>query len=163
MKTTTIVSFFLALIISACLPAAELASPSIQLNARLVDKSDSKVVVEFGLTNTSAYALEMYAADLPWGVQTSIVLLAAQVQGDRKIIQDSPYIDDPGPTKISIKPSEQIVGTIELARRFPKLPRIAMKNEVILFWSYQAKTIAGRRSNRTSGGLALTEHSHANP
>jgi hypothetical protein len=100
----------------------------------------------------------MYAADLPWGVQTSIVMIAVMVKRDYKIIQGSPYIDDPGPTKISLMPSGQIVGTVELARRFPRLPRIAMEDDLVIFWTYQAKTIKGQRSNRTSGALTISDN-----
>ena len=61
-------------------------------------------------------------------------------------------IDDPGPTKVSVKPQETLNGDIDLRYVIRDLKAIK-KSDVLLFWAY--KSPDELHIPRWSGGLIL--------
>jgi hypothetical protein len=60
-------------------------------------------------------------------------------------------LDDPGPTKVSVKPREMLTGDIDLRYVIRDLNAMIKKSDVLLFWAY--KSPDELHIPRGSGGL----------
>ena len=110
-------------------------------------------ILNLTLTVSSDAPISMYESDLPWGNAYSTVILAATVRGVP--LQREAPIDDPGPSTRSLHNGQRLVGKIRLNDRFPELRRELRKNDVLIFWSYEGKTVDGRKLSRSGGWHAL--------
>lgn len=94
-------------------------------------------------------AVTIYESDLPWKNHDSIVIVAANLRGEP--LNRSLPIDDPGPATIEIKGQYESRGTIDLQYQFPTLADEINKRDVLIFWSYQLRSIDGVPSERVGG------------
>jgi len=60
---------------------------------------------------------------------------------------------------IVLEPGQSLEGELLLNDRFPSLPEAVKRNDVILFWSYQAPTRIYRDSERVGGMIVIPKGS----
>lgn len=102
-------------------------------------------------------AVSLYKAALPWGSRYSMIIIAAKLNASAEQLEQRLFIDDPGPTIITIKPGELLSGKISLRKRFPSIYDAAKKNDLIIFWSYGLKDINNASLGRVGGWLILPQ------
>lgn len=145
----------LALAIPIILAAlnAYAARPEIPISVDVkLNRDQPEPTLSIRLTNRSRRIVTIYRSELPWRNQHSMLLVGAALESNR-LFQTLPLIDDPGPEEVAIGPDQTLEGQINLSRRFSDF-RIADAG-VMLFWSYQFRTIDGERSERKSGSLEV--------
>jgi hypothetical protein len=127
-------------------------SPSVDVAVEAIKGSLSLKVT---ITSRTTVPIEIYRSDLPWGSFSSLLLVAAT--GDRigaPLDRRNP-IDDPGTSRVVLKPGEVLAGDVDLADQFPALPDALKEREVILFWSYRPRLADGGLLPRHGGWLIL--------
>ena len=120
--------------------------PAIQVELDRQKPLHLRVVLRSGAATTATF----YRSDLPWGNRVSMVFAAVRPNGEPVELIFS--IDDPGPTKVTMKPHETLNGDIDLQHVIRDLNAIK-RSEVLLFWAY--KSPAELHIPRWSGGLVL--------
>ena len=120
--------------------------PAIQVELDRQGPLHLRVVLRSGAATTATF----YRSDLPWGNRNSIVFVAVRPNGEP--VELIFPIDDPGPTKVSVKPHETLNGDIDLRYVIRDLKAIK-KSDVLLFWAY--KSPDELHIPRWSGGLIL--------
>jgi hypothetical protein len=117
--------------------------------------------VELGMTlkNLGHEPIEFYEAGFPWGIESSLVLVVATNIPDPQIVSPSLHLDDPGPTTVTIQPSQVTKGAVDLQHRFPTLWQVLQKKDLIVFWSYQMPLTSGELTTRASGSVLLSKES----
>lgn len=128
---------------------------AIELQGSIAQCSPSTVVLAMRLKNVSSETMELYKSDLPWGIQSSLILGVATNTSDPRLIKPVFFIDDPGPSLILIRASEVTSGDIDLLRRFPNLSKELRTRDLIVFWSYQAVLKDGEKTPRVTGSALI--------
>lgn len=131
---------------------AEPPSTGVRVTAGEITKSGD---LKFIVNNESGRAVKIFESDLPWGVRKSLVLLVLPAGIDQTPLSPSLYIDDPGPTNLTIPPRATIIGTVHLRDRFPDLDSERKHRDLLVFWSYQLRVADGTLGPRFFGGLLL--------
>ena len=103
------------------------------------------------LRSGAATTARLYRANLPWGNRHSMVFAATRPNGEP--VELIFPIDDPGPTKVSVKAREMLTGDIDLRYVIRDLNALIKKSDVLLFWAY--KSPDELHIPRWSGGLVL--------
>lgn len=154
---TSSLSWTVALILATSPSMSSGADAAISLDVEVVVSKTTAdgPVLNVAITNRDKETISLYAADLPWGVRQSLMLVPITTDHEMNRVPEALYIDDPGPGQVVIRPAQTISGTIQLTRRFPELPRVLKEREVVLFWSYVAKLPTGARTKRSSGGIVI--------
>lgn len=144
-----------AVAIPAYLSAAETGLP-VELNAKMVECSASKVTLQFTLRNIGSKGLTFSTVELPWGRRESLLLVAVTNDMDASILRPAlPVSDLFGGGRVEVAPASKTQGTVDLVERFPDLQTVRSKREVIVFWAYQAETAAEDGPTRQFGGFVL--------
>jgi hypothetical protein len=146
---------FLSVLICSFAHAKE-DSVTIDLKINSVRQSGGEVALQFKLINTGRRPLKLFKSYLPWGILDSIILVAVTNDASVTRIDEALYIDDPGPETITIAPSKEVTGTVDLVKRFPNLLKMLHDHSVIVFWSYQTTSVDGGQSNRVSNSILLS-------
>jgi hypothetical protein len=102
------------------------------------------------LRSGAGTAATFYQSDLPWGNRDSMVFSAVRPNGDTVDLIFPE--DNPGPTKVSVKPRQMLTGDIDLQYVIRDL-NVLKNSEVLLFWAY--KSPEELHIPRWSGGLVL--------
>jgi hypothetical protein len=87
------------------------------------------------LRSGAASDVTIYRADLPWGNRYSMVFAAVRPSGESLDLMLP--IDDPGPTKTSLKAGESLTGDVDL-RYVIRDVNALKESDVLLFWAYKA-------------------------
>ena len=112
--------------------------------------------LEVTLTNREDKTIKLYRSSLPWGNVYSMVIVGVELDGSNETLDSGPIIDDAGPDSVLVQPHATTVGSINLLKRLPRLQEALEKSDVVVFWSYQLKTIDGEVSERTGGSVVLS-------
>jgi hypothetical protein len=142
--------------IKASTPKKSSAKPVV-----MVTTVPNKNAIHVTFYNNSSGAIKMSEFMVPWKHRGNIILTAVVPVVDGWTLPKNLMIDDPGPAITTIKPGETLSGDINLDSRFPDLKRARMKNDVIIFWSYQLKSMDFKeikRFPREGGWLLLSRH-----
>lgn len=134
--------------------ASEMKVP-INIEARLLVERPTQLAMQITVVNSGRRALRFYEADLPWATRHSMVLVAITNDRERTRLDEALTIDDPGPRRLTLEPGGKMSGTIDLVGRFPKLLRTLQERPVILFWTYQTKTLDDENTTRASDALVI--------
>jgi hypothetical protein len=118
-------------------------------------KENARIGLLASLENDGPKSIELYKANLPWGIRDSIVLVAVCLDGKKEVIPAVDYIDDPGPGTVSMRPGEKVSGVIGLETRFPTLSMCLKRSDAVVFWSYRLSTISANSQERLSGGVVI--------
>jgi hypothetical protein len=102
------------------------------------------------LTSAAANEVKLYRSELPWGNRYSMVFTAAKPNSEALELEWP--IDDPGPSRITVKAGDTLTGEIDLHRVIRDLNALK-KSDVLLFWGY--KTPAALHLPRWTGGLVI--------
>lgn len=97
----------------------------------------------------------IYRSNLPWGIRYSLLLVPIVLDPIKTRLEESQYIDDPGPEQLILNPGDKLSGTVKLLNRFPDLGKVAQERDVIIFWSYQFRSIEGQVFQRLSGAVII--------
>lgn len=139
-----------AIILVASFSSAAVAQntpePAIQVELNPQKPLHLRVTLRSGAATTATF----YRADLPWGNRYSMVFAAVRPTGEHVDLELP--VDDPGPTKVSVKPREVLTGDIDLRYVIRDL-NATKKSDVLLFWAY--KSPDELHIPRWSGGLVL--------
>lgn len=107
----------------------------------------------FVLKQEGGPPVRIFDAALPWGIRTHRMVIAVAASGT--IIPPDLYIDDPVPSIETLSKGATRRGTVDLTKDFPLLADIAKRQDVIVFWSYELKTVDGRTLPRTGGFVLI--------
>jgi len=99
-------------------------------------------------------------AKVPWKYSYSLILAAEGTQTLSAEIDKRYPIEDAVSGTVTLAPGESISGLVSLNNRFRSLSEAAAKQDVIVFWSYQAATVDGVKAERC-GGWVLIARSHS--
>jgi hypothetical protein len=98
--------------------------------------STDGIFLDFELTYLAARTVEVYEANLPWGVRYSTQLVAIPLAEGAKALDGALYIDDPGPKTRRVSPGEKIKGSIDLTTRFKAISRSLRRSSVVVCFRY---------------------------
>src|SRR5262249_35617243 len=129
-------------------------APSVDVAAHLSGERGLPSI-EFSLTNTGSSSLDMYKSDLPWGIRSSTLLIAVQLNAERSSVPEALYIDDPGPTTVTLRPGQTFTGQINLVDRFPQFLKALTETDVVVFWTYVPTRIDGTDGARFGGFIHI--------
>jgi hypothetical protein len=127
----------------------------ISVDVSCSNRLPEQMSLDISITNTGDQPITLYKADLPWGTRHSLILVPITSDQKQRRLEESLFVDDPGPGTVTIQPSQRLSGRVELSKRFPELLTIVKKTDVIIFWSYQAELTSGTKTSRISGGRLL--------
>jgi hypothetical protein len=143
-------SFLIALMCLATVStvgvAQNTAKPTIEVELNRQKPLHLRVTLRSGAATTATF----YQSELPWGNRYSMVFAAVRPNGEPVDLIFP--VDDPGPTKVSVKAREALTGDIDL-RYVVRDVNAMKKSEVLLFWAYKAPDEL--HIPRWSGGLVL--------
>lgn len=142
----------------ATLSRAREADAGLSLEAVLND-SGKFPSIEYRISNTSAVAITIYQADLPWGNRYSTLLLLARPGKRGSIIEPVQAIDVPRPELLVLEPNQVIAGKIDLSRHYPNLVVERQKSDLLLFWSYRVIDTSDKPSRYFGGMFHLPRNS----
>jgi len=63
--------------------------------------------------------------------------------------------------RVTIQPGESVEGRISLKDRFPSIEALANKHDVVVFWSYDLRSVEGRQFPRLGGWLLIPKTASA--
>ncbi len=124
-------------------------------NARLCREGSDNVYLNLSIVNEGSESILISKSNLPWGIRTSLLLIAVTAGPMQENIEESLFVDDPRTGDTAIKPGDEVSGRVYLNRRFPNIKHVLKKHDVIIFWSYQLVTEDGKVADRISGGLTI--------
>jgi len=99
--------------------------------------------------------VSVYRASLPWATVQSLLLVAVKLDALGTVIEQVFPIDDPGVDRITLHPEQVLEGDIPLQVRFPGLAAAHREWDVMIYWTYQLKTVDGMAFERVSGSVFL--------
>ncbi|MFI5071337.1 MAG: hypothetical protein ACHP8A_10655 [Terriglobales bacterium] len=131
---------------SSAAVAQNTPEPAVQVELNPQKPLHLRVTLRSGAATTATF----YRSELPWGNRYSMVFAAVRPNGHHVDLELP--VDDPGPTKVSVKPREVLTGDIDL--RYVIRDQNATKtSDVLLFWAY--KPPDELHIPRWSGGLVV--------
>ena len=126
--------------------AQNTAEPAIQVELNPQKPLHLRVTLRSGAATSVTFG----RWKLPWGNRYSMVFTA--VRPNEEPVDLELPVDDPGPTKVSLKPREVLTGDIDLRYVIRDLNAMK-KSDVLLFWAY--KSPDELHIPRWSGGLVI--------
>lgn len=135
------------------------AEDRFELRIAEAQQGSNRITLE--LTYRGADAASLYKASLPWENRYSIVLVAADASPHGATLKKEFLIDDPDSGKVAMVNAQILSGSIDLTDWFPELPDRRSKGDILLFWSYEPKSVKGVRYERISGVLTLPQQASA--
>jgi hypothetical protein len=105
--------------------------------------------------------LTMNSAWLPWGRFYGMLLVATSADPLARPLESPPRIDDPMGKRLTLKPGESVEGRIALTDRFPSIEAAAGKHDVLIFWSYDLRSVQGIEPPRVGGWLLIPKTASA--
>jgi hypothetical protein len=121
-----------------------------------LEKVQGEMCILFTITSNSNKEITIHKHNLPWGSRLSLTLVAVELNTNTYLKQKL-YIDDPSPTKLTIKPGESISGKISLNKRFYDLDKVLKNKDIIIFWSYQLFNAGTSGNERIGGWFVITK------
>ena len=117
-----------------------LAEP-LMLNVKLTWQGEAPLVVN--------------SAWLPWGRFYGMLVVATNSAPLSRPLESPPRIDDPMGKQLTIQPGESLEGRISLKERFPSIEVAASRHDLVVFWSYELRSVDGRQLPRLGGWLLI--------
>lgn len=99
--------------------------------------NNSEWFLDFELTRTKPNTISVFESSLPWGVRTSIEVVAVYVQEGSKILKEAIYIDDSWPGSLEIAAGQTVRGKIALNYRFPELRKQNTNSPIAVCYRYR--------------------------
>lgn len=156
------VTLWLGLIclVSSSISEGAQTQPSIAVRAAVETGAPEPLSLKVSIANAGDQSINLFRADLPWGTRHALLLIPITLDQTAKRLDESLYVDDPSPGTITLSPSQESSGHIDLRRRFPGLSATLERTDIILFWSYQCELLDGTKTNRVSGAIVISRTSH---
>jgi hypothetical protein len=106
--------------------------------------------------NVSSKTLKMFRSNLPWGIISSMIVVAVRQKGRGEAVEKAvPPIDDQGGDTVDIRPGQTLNGEINLEYFIKSLDQERTNGDLLLFWSYEPRFIDGPTVPRISGAVEL--------
>jgi hypothetical protein len=83
-----------------------------------------------------------YAADLPWGIKSSITLVVFTIEESPKLLEPVPLIDDPSPNRVQVRPGQKLDGQIALRQRYKSADLKVDRYPLAICWTYEMRKIS---------------------
>jgi hypothetical protein len=125
-----------AWLFAASAAEAQQAVGEVKVSATVTDD----YFMSFTMTWTGKEPLRIYRSDLPWGRIYSTLVVPVTLD-NKPMLRGSLPIDDSGVGSTVVQPGVPVQGRFDLLMLYPDLKYVAAKEEVIVFWSYQAKGV----------------------
>ena len=145
MRTLCIAALFLATLSNAGF-AQNKPKPGIEVTLSRQNPLHLRVTLMSGVTTM----VQINRFDLPWGYRYSMVFAAARPNG--QAVELLFPVEDPGLSKMSVKPGETLTGDVDLRHVIRDLS-VLKKSDVLLFWAYKAPDAL--HIPRWTGGLVV--------
>lgn len=106
--------------------------------------------------NVSSKTLQMFRSNLPWGIISSMIVVAVRQKGRGEAVEKAvPPINDPGFDPVAIRPGQTLIGEINLEYFIKNLDQERKNGDLLIFWSYEPRFIDGSTVPRISGAVEL--------
>ncbi len=134
----------------------EIDNEPLSINMKLCSSNNMNLCIS--LQNRSDTELEIAFMYAPWMFRPGFVLVLVTARG-QEIIPEFLAIEDPPIGSITLKPREKIQGVYCLSLRWPSLADELKHDDVIVFWSYQFRSLEGecRKFQRQGGWLQISK------
>ncbi len=129
---------------SGLLVAAERTHPLGESDAYSIkiDPIVSSKEVRLNVTiRTKSERAEIYLSNLPWTHWYSMVIVVVNPLVGGVNLKQNRLLEGVKPGKISIDESESHSGQVQLSRMFPDLMNQLQEGDLVVFWSYELRTI----------------------
>ena len=143
-------TLILAILSLAAVPNVGFAQNKPQPGIDVTLSGENPLHLRVTLTSAAANEVKLYRSELPWGNRYSMVFTAAKPNSEA--LELVWPIDDPGPSRITVKAGDTLTGEIDLHRVIRDLNALK-KSDILLFWGY--KTPAVLHLPRWTGGLVI--------
>lgn len=131
------------------------SADAVRLTARLDDVEVSGPRLQLELENAGSEPLQINESFLPWGIRTSLLLVAIVADAGGERIPERLLIEDLGTGQTVIAAHGKRSGTVDLSRRFPTLADERKRHEVILLWSFVPLLASAEAKQRRITGVLL--------
>jgi hypothetical protein len=128
--------------------------PDVTVRLQVTRSLVGRPIVHVSLTNDASTPLDVYKSRLPWENRYSMILVAVEATSPHPVLKAPFPIDDPTPQRVRIESKETLKGTVDLEERFPGITRALQSHEIVLFWSYQVRSVTDDVGERL-GGFAV--------
>ena len=144
--------FFLSNLIGLSLVTSAICK-DIYVQAERTAIDGSSATLRMRVWNCSDKKISFQLADLPWGQNTTglVVFAAGKVAGEA-LPENMPIADFPE-VKVTIPPASSVSGEIDLRARFLKLMQYKKFDDLVLFWVYDMSLLEGGGSRYVGGML----------
>lgn len=115
--------------------------------------------LDFSFKNLSDRTIDISTDGLPWGLTSSIFLLAITKTSTPVLLDPIRYFDDPRVGSTVLKPSEVARGQIDLKRRFPDFLAKLKKGDLVVVWAYQGELSDGETTSAVTGSILVERRS----
>jgi hypothetical protein len=99
------------------------------------------VALRFIVKNVSAQPVEVPENYLPWGDGLSLDFYVIEEGKKPRLRETLPFIGQVPPTKVTIKPGEELSGLVDLATRFPDAEQL-VKRQSLIVWIWNGSRLA---------------------
>lgn len=141
------IAFFLLFISFVSYVDAE----DVRVLAKGAKVENEKIYLDLQVWNCSGKKIELSLADLPWGQNTTgVVVYAAGQRGGEALPAVLPIADFPD-TKVSVDAMTPVEGRVDLSARFPKLSQYRKLDDLVIFWVYDMSLIKGGHEQYVGG------------
>ena len=103
-------------------------------------KTGERALLQIGISNDSEKAVRISRNDLPWIIDSAMMIVPVVNQPDYEPMSEAFPIQDPISGVVTVQPRGGLKGTVDLFDRFPQLSRVRNR-EVIIFWYLPLKVI----------------------
>jgi hypothetical protein len=125
----------IALLLLASLSTLGFAQRTPKPGIEVALSPEKRLHLQVTLVSGAATTVTFYRSELPWGNRYSMVFAAVRPNGEPVDLIFP--VDDPGPMKISVKPSEVLTGDVDLQYIIRDLNAVK-KSDILLFWAYKS-------------------------
>lgn len=113
-------------------------------------------VARIVLTNTTSESLQIRLRDLPWVASSMMQWFAFEHDGFGDEVTRMRLIADPGGERsVSIRPSGELRGQVDLTTRFLKWREAAERGEVLLLWRYKVTPLGQNQPICITGSTTI--------
>jgi len=127
----------------------------LQISGRLDPNIKGGVALRFTVRNASSQPIEVPENYLPWGDGLSLDFYVIEEAKQPRLRETLPFIGQVPPTKITIRPGEEVTGLVDLATRFPDAEQL-LKRRALIVWVWNGSRLArfeGIKASDQVGGV----------
>jgi hypothetical protein len=129
------------------------------LDVKLSKTNESLWQLDFVLTNATHQTIHVARASLPWEARTSLILVLVETRGGGISLRESLILESPIPGDVDVGSFRSLSGSVNLNHRFLTLGDVTRRSDVIVFWTYQLRTVDNVAMTRIGGWFLISKAS----